>query len=417
MMKIRSILLFTVVFVAFGCSNSSDGPGDVLADSGAAGDAEGKLDATDAAMNDALTAETDAQGPGEDMGVPPDGGEVAPDSLPVGETAAEVDDAATDVTLPYGATCGGVPILGAQGANSTAECKACMDASCCNAAEACAASPDCIGFRICFATCPDDPCKDACDDQFPNGMDESDAVAECRNTNCWSECNNYSCIGNVTYPEPTVDTYDVAFVLTDLMSGAGIDGALVAVCAFDDVDCENPLDEGLSMADGSLTITVPSAPTGLGAYIQIVAEGYPDVLGYYPVPPGSTTYTSGDPTYLSMVSTQTLGLLSDMVGITPDPARGHVIFRFWDCVGFSAGGIVASVDTADASTKVVYLAGGMPSETLTSTDDPGDGAIMNIPVGKAVVSGNVEADKAMLGKLNVIIRPGAVTAINVVPSL
>lgn len=108
------------------------------------------------------------------------------------------------------------------------------------------------------------------------------------------------------------------------------------------------------------------------------------------------------------------GLLTGVISVTSDPARGSLAFLALTCTGARAVGVSAAAPTADASTTLTYIAGSLPSKTATETDASGVGAFVNLPVGPVALSGSYSG-KA-IGSTSVFIRAGFVTSTNLIPT-
>ncbi len=85
----------------------------------------------------------------------------------------------------------GSPEAGACGVAYGGECGACLTASCCNEATACADDPECSAFESCLAACAagDDACRAQCSVRHPIGL--STAAAElqaCLVSHCMARC-------------------------------------------------------------------------------------------------------------------------------------------------------------------------------------------------------------------------------------
>jgi hypothetical protein len=132
---------------------------------------------------------------------PPIGSDAAFDAAKVGD-AAGGDGPSQDASQDSGSPC----TLTSPPSDPT--CAACLQASCCAAANACTANSDCPGYVACIRACypPDGgtgdsgvvqtdsgetsgfTCVKNCEKQYPNGINEGTALADCENTSCASQC-------------------------------------------------------------------------------------------------------------------------------------------------------------------------------------------------------------------------------------
>lgn len=81
----------------------------------------------------------------------------------------------------------------------------------------------------------------------------------------------------------------------------------------------------------------------------------------------------------------------------------------------AAEGLNGYVEFSGAGTVAVYTEGGMPNTDLTATTADGQGGLLNVPPGSAMLSGFDQATGLELGSAEVIVRAGAVTSALLVP--
>jgi hypothetical protein len=246
-------------------------------------------------------------------------------------------------------------------------------------------------------------------------VEDTTVTPETTVADCGTECPlaaGLECVGKVEWAAPTVQKYSYTYALLDVMTNAAIPSVVVKICAMADEACATPTAQGTTDADGKVTVDLPAGAQGLDGYVQFEKEGYPVTLGFYSFVDNAAIYGTNDLSRVYfLVTNQTIGLLTGMVGISQVAERGMAIFSGLNCTNETQAGLVVTAANADAQTKAVYLKNGMPDATLTSTTVTSTGAIANIPVGKTSIVTTDAASGKTVGKLDVLVRAGAVTGL------
>ncbi len=311
------------------------------------------------------------------------------------------------------AMCGSIPILGQQGPNTTDECSACVETSCCAEGTACGAVADRAPYRSCIGPCTTQACADACASMYPAGPKPSGAFTTCRNTKCAKPCQDFACLGSVGPATPASAVVSLVVAPTDFQTGKPLVGAVIKQCNRADATCATPVDTQTTDANGSATFAaVPDGAAGYEDYFEITHASYLPTL-VFDIASSAFEGTKFDP---QVISTQTWTLLTGDVAVTPDPTRGHVAFLAATCKGARAVGVSVTADAADAMTTGVYIVGALPSKTATETDASGAGAFVNLPVGPVTLSGELASSGAKIGTHTAFTRAGYVTLANVIPT-
>lgn len=73
------------------------------------------------------------------------------------------------------------------------QCDSCMAQNCCVPDNTCGNDPNCLALIMCLTQCQADPdagpnCPNACAQQYPQAMNEIDAVSNCIGMSCASMC-------------------------------------------------------------------------------------------------------------------------------------------------------------------------------------------------------------------------------------
>lgn len=222
----------------------------------------------------------------------------------------------------------------------------------------------------------------------------------------------WSCLGNVPKIEETPGATHLwrgRFVeISSRMPPADLH---VKLCANTDINCENPLADGLPVAsDGSTEFQVPS---GFEGYVELTsAEVEPAILSL-----GEAIVDDvDDPDAVELLPPGTVETIANILMLDYDPMRGQALALNVDCTLKPSAGITISVDTADAETVVLYIDGDLPDESLEATIDTGNSGVLNIPVGFTTFT-NVRAETGeKISSVQVYMRPGFITYVNMTPT-
>jgi hypothetical protein len=229
-------------------------------------------------------------------------------------------------------------------------------------------------------------------------------------------CNGTFAYGQSPLTEPThkvtlaVTTYDSAPI-----AGARATACTLGSCS----DCKPVSNAGgtaLTDALGNVTLTVPMGPTDFSDCIEVKSP----VGGIYlttMVFTGRKVHTDEKLLGTNLFIEGTInsaGAFTDPP-IEPDfTTHGMLFGTVHDCLWWHAAGAFVSIDGGDASTKVIYLASGMPMKDQTvGTDTLGAFGIFNVPAGKHTVT--VKRGGVTIGQVQVEAAAGKVTDVNSFP--
>jgi hypothetical protein len=296
-------------------------------------------------------------------------------------------------------------------------CASCVEQSCCAEAKACGDNAECLAYRQCVAACAtnDDACFTKCATDHSAGKTPSSTFSTCREAKCSISCDNLACVGKVTWNTPSDASYPLKVTFYELQSGSSLKDLTVKVCATSDTTCSSPLSQGTTDAQGLVSLTVPSAVEGLGAYFEVTGTDIMPTLAHLNFTDNVKSFKAG--AFVSPVmSKSTASLLAGVISVTLDSTRGNILFQTKDCSDYAFASASVSVDIADAQSTTTYIKGTMPSKTETVTDPTGRGAVLNVPAGTAVVTGSLEPAKSTFSKFTVLTRAGYMTTMNVVPT-
>ncbi|MFO0760250.1 MAG: hypothetical protein U0359_27460 [Byssovorax sp.] len=223
---------------------------------------------------------------------------------------------------------------------------------------------------------------------------------------------DWSCLGDIVYPDPSAPMVKVSFVFLDHLSHMPITDMSVKACPKNDPPCAGVIDQGNTDADGAIALTVPSGPAGFDGSFNLDKMGYPTsrVL-VYPMPSADSPVI-----HMTIVSVQALQLGLADVGTKADPTRGHVAIAGLDCGLLPAPGVSFQVLAADGKSTTAYVAGMGLDEKATATGPDGVGIVFNVPIGPTKVSATREATKMPIGVVDAPVEVGGVTYVSVPPT-
>lgn len=223
---------------------------------------------------------------------------------------------------------------------------------------------------------------------------------------------DWACLGDVSYPAPSVATAKVSFVFSDLLSQMPIAGLLVRACPKDDPTCAGEITQGTTDADGAVELSVPTGTVGFQGTFNTELTGYvPGRILIYPEPTADSPVIT-----MALLSDSGLALGLVDVGITEDPARGHVAAAGLDCSLLPAPGVSLAVLAADASSTTAYVKGMGLDTAETATGPAGQGMIFNVPVGPTQVTATLKDNGAPIGVVDAPVEVGTITYVSVPPT-
>lgn len=225
------------------------------------------------------------------------------------------------------------------------------------------------------------------------------------------EPSEWRCLGAVEPPAWSDGSATVRFTVASFPEGGPIAAVDLLVCGLDDTDCMNPLDQGTTDAEGRVDVDVG---TDAPYYFDLTGGGLaPSLFFRRGLPPPTDPFD----VELGALTENTLGLFFDVVGVRSDPTRGHVVITARDCDAMLAPGVRVEIDTADGSSTLVYLDGGLPSVEAVATDTSGRAGALNLPGGPVVVTAYRADTDEYIGEREIFIRPSEVSFVGVIPSM
>ncbi|MFO0749691.1 MAG: hypothetical protein U1F43_29080 [Myxococcota bacterium] len=206
-------------------------------------------------------------------------------------------------------------------------------------------------------------------------------------------------------PHPT----PITVVVTDPLTSAPVSDATVIACPPGDTLCATPLASATTDATGSATVTLAASLGAFDGFIQVSGAGLVPTrwLPNPIIPRGQATTVP-----LVGIATAQLPALSALVG-SIDATQAQVLVRGLDCAATGVAEATLAVDLHGSTTRVVYFAGGLPSDA-TTTDASGMAGIFNVPVGGTAVL-TASYDGAAYGSYSFRPEAGFLYQLTVVP--
>lgn len=238
-----------------------------------------------------------------------------------------------------------------------------------------------------------------------------------------------SCVGHVSYPAPTGTTADVDFGTGDFGSGQPLPNAGVKACARADTACSQPLAAGTTGENGRVLLPgLPLGATGFTGFFEVTVPGEAPTLSFVLPPiPHTTAYGR------SYFGKATTTFFSNILGVTYDPTRGHLLAEAHDCHELVdgeycwtkgdctllkyPGGIAFEIDIVDPAIVRAYVAPRTISRDATATTDTsGGGGFLNVPPGPVTITARVAQTGQLYARQTVFVRAGAFSAVVMTPT-
>lgn len=233
------------------------------------------------------------------------------------------------------------------------------------------------------------------------------AGSVCTNSICEPDP-TWSCLDQATSDDTPTGTVHLNMTMEDVRSQTAVAGVTLTLCAKVDANCDFPLAQYQSNADGKLDVEIPA---GFDGYFQ--SEGgdvYPTMF----FPPNTRKQRAS--TTLPIVPTSFFKVMFSNIAGTVSNDRSVIMTTALDCRGKAAAGMILASPQADDSTVSYVLQGGLPSHTASTTDETGAGGFVNIKAGSAVVTSTIGTNNRLVGTVAVQTRPGHLTMVLVMPT-
>lgn len=333
---------------------------------------------------------------------------------------------ATQCQVDCATTCGGVPLL--MPSDVADACDACTNANCCDVDAACAANPDCWRIAECLRARPSFDGTLACTDvKYAAGTADYRSFFDCARKNCSRECaigTYLSCLdGHTNFPVPTEDTIKIPIRAIGAIAqdNTGVPNLDALLCTYADPDCTAPVAAGSTDATGLVILSFDTRVSGgaptrspFTGFLRLAAPSRDRPPTYVYSPPISET--SG--VRVVLAPRQSTGDdFARLANITLDPTRGLIFLAAYDCVGRFAPQVKFVLSGVDASTRLVYTRGLLPSSDAVDTDDRGAAVVFNAPAGAVSVSAWAKGRDVPIARADVLVRAASFTIVVLAPQV
>jgi hypothetical protein len=209
--------------------------------------------------------------------------------------------------------------------------------------------------------------------------------------------------------ETVTGSVHVNITLVDLVKQTPLEGVTLSLCAKIDGDCSLPLQpQYVSNSAGQIDVVMPA---GFAGYFQADGAGiYPSLI----FPP--STRKQRAPSTIPLMAYDFYKTMMSGVKATVAADRSVILMTALDCLGRPAAGLQLSSPDIDDQTVSYLIAGGMPSRTVTVTDESGNGGFVNVPTGSVIINSTLEAGNRPVGTAGVQARAGRVSMAIIMPN-
>lgn len=236
----------------------------------------------------------------------------------------------------------------------------------------------------------------------------------------------------------TVRVYACDFVAE---CASAVQGLSARLCRKRDVDCAEPLQEGITDEDGLLVFDVETGEGGFDGYLEVVSEQAsctdedafgeaagaacdlapgcdreaPDASCQLPTyarallffnPPVRSDIT--EPLALPLLKSVALPAIVEAAGAEFDPATGNLFITALDCSGTPAPGVTYELGQHGDDATGLYVNNGIVNDAEQVTDGSGVGGFVGVPAGFVDVVGFDERMN-VLGEIGLLAAPFTLT--------
>lgn len=251
----------------------------------------------------------------------------------------------------------------------------------------------------------------------------------------------WRCLGQFDeFPSAEVTTATVEVQVCNFMSSncsEAVTGLSVRVCNKVDPTCTNPIEDGLTDEDGTISFDIDTNVAGFSGYIEVMPPMMPCIEGFcadgctvgslepqcqipsfapalqFFNPPVVADYEQ--PMILPLFPTEALPSVIEAAGATSDPTKGNLFIVAFNCDGERAAGVTYTITENPGGISQLYMKDGAVTNTVLETDASGVGGFINVPAGFAEVEAFNE-DQDLVGSVGLVARGGFMTYSPLVPS-
>jgi ribosomal protein L24E len=143
-------------------------------------------------------------------------------------------------------------------------------------------------------------------------------------------------------------------------------------------------------------------------------EMFPLVL--YLLPPPVEVESEPRNGTINVTSNAEMTTITSVAGKTIEAGTGHLFITANNCQGQRAAGVSFKVDIISPTTGTFYVGdNGLPSQTLASTANRGEGAIINVPTGFVTLTA-VSEEAGKIAQITLVVVADHIIGVPVVPT-
>jgi hypothetical protein len=234
---------------------------------------------------------------------------------------------------------------------------------------------------------------------------------------CGSVCAgaDWHCAGHFGWPPSTAASapYTIKVWLKDFSSPNPVSGARIDVCDLTDVECNSSYAHGTTDSSGALSLPFQNprsagGPNGLFGYLKISGPELVPTYQYWGFPLSASTYFTG----AEVVTPSEIAGVYAALQVTPDPMRGVVAVKEYDCSESPAPGLTVKLSTADPATQS-FSASATPTVV---TDGTGFIFFTNVKAGDATVTATAPGIARPTSVVSVTVRAQGETSVLAFPT-
>jgi hypothetical protein len=197
------------------------------------------------------------------------------------------------------------------------------------------------------------------------------------------------------------DTIIYSLQLVDLASDAPYPDVSITACGLTDVECDRPIAQTVTDADGFFSIRLTENFVG---YLELEPAAGTAVPYLFHLPEIPLRTMNDFP--LAMIGLDSFFALLAAFELPVDPTQGGIAVRAFDCEGSPASGVVLKNEKGGVPW---YFEENLPNTERQETDEGGLGGFIDSDLGVSILEAELTDGSTVIRK-SVIVRPGWLTA-------
>jgi hypothetical protein len=220
----------------------------------------------------------------------------------------------------------------------------------------------------------------------------------------------FGCLDEIAMPSPGPVERTMAFL--DYLTDSPVTQGEAKICDAYDVDCATPLQQNLRPdAQGVITYTVDRTFSG---YLEMrVPDRFPTLVWINPFYIRGPETRGRDP--VPVLSEAMFEAMAGLMGVSVDPATGHIVGVAVDCAGSPAAGMTAEIDVTVGEVPYFFYvsSAGFP---INAEETDGSGRFGGFNITPGIGESVTRVSQRFVGKSALIVRAAQVTIVTVFPS-